>query len=153
MGGRDYLDRPRLKEISLETKEKSIDEKLAEANAEFDKRLADEGVIKKPGERIVAKPAKAVIRPKVQSKRVGDVAHVHYDELDYEIVERDCLYVEHFVNDRKGFRINNVRFQGKVVVPLCVANYLSKMENDNHAAERGIFENRGRRLNYGEVSG
>jgi hypothetical protein len=138
----------------LETENtQTIDAQLAQANAEFDKRLADENAKKPASERIVAKPAKQIVRPKVQSKRVGDVAHVHHDEFDYEIVERDCKYVEHFVNDRKGFRINNVRYQGRVVVPLCVANYLSKMENDNHAAERGIFENRGRRLNYGEIVG
>ena len=137
----------------METQEKSIDEQLAQANAEFDKRLADENAKKPANERIVAKPAKPVVRPKVQRKQPGDVAHVHYDERDYEIVERDCKYVGHTVNDRKGFKINNIRYQGRVVVPECVANYLSMMENRAHAAERGIFENRGRRMNYGEIVG
>lgn len=129
----------------MENENKSIDEKLAQANAEFDKRLA--------GERVIQKVVKPPVRPQLQKKRIGDVAHTHFDENDYELIERDCLFVEHIVNDRKGFRINNIRYQGKVVVPLCVANYLSKMENDNHASERGIFENRGRHLNYGEISG
>lgn len=136
----------------METETKSIDEKLAQANAEFDKRLADE-TKSAAGERVTQKVTKPPVRPQLQKKRIGDVAHTHFDENDYELIERDCLFVEHFVNDRKGFRINNIRYQGKVVVPQCVANYLSKMENMSHAAERGIFENRGRRLNYGEIVG
>lgn len=135
----------------MENEYKSIDEKLAEANAEFDKRLSDQGL--KQGERIVAKPAKVIVKPKVLGKRIGDVAHIHHDERDFDIVERDCLYVEHIVNDRKGFVINDVRYQGKVIVPLCVANYLSKMENDHNAAERGIFQNKGRQVHYGQVGG
>ena len=139
----------------METENKqTIDEQLAQANAEFNKRLADESKgLKVAGERVIPKPVKPVVRPKVQRKQVGDVAHVHYDERDYEIVERDCKYVGHTVNDRKGFKINNIRYQGRVVVPECVANYLSMMENRAHATERGIFENRGRRLNYGEIVG
>jgi hypothetical protein len=136
----------------LETAKLSIDEKLAQANAEFDKRLAaaDTGV---PVERATPKPPRIIVKPKFKGKKVGDVAHQHFSENETEVIERDCLYVEHLVNDRKGFKINETRYQGRVIVPQCVANYLSMMENRSKLAERGIFENRGRRIDYGEITG
>ena len=138
---------------SLETNEKSIDVKLAEANASFDARLAAEKRNAKPTERIVPKVQKARIVPKSQRHKVGDVAHTHYRERDDDMLEVDCLYIEHFVNDRVGFMINDVRYSGRVIVPQCVANYLSKMENDSKVAERAIFEDRGRRVFVGEING
>jgi chemotaxis protein histidine kinase CheA len=137
--------------------EKSIDEKLAEANAEFDSRLAKEKHEAKtaaPVERTKPKTQeKRAIAPKSNRHKPGEVAHGHWQEREDDMVEVDCLYVEHFVNDRKGFAINGVRHSGKVIVPQCVANYLSKMENDYKANERAIFEDRGRRVFVGEVSG
>jgi hypothetical protein len=131
--------------------EKSIDEQLAEANAEFDNRLkADRRDV---GERIKPKPQKVRVVPKRQKFKVGDVAHTHFQEREDDMLEVDCLFIEHFVDDRRGFAINGVRYSGKVIVPQCVANYLSKMENDHKASERAIFEDRGHRRYYGEIRG
>jgi hypothetical protein len=137
------------------TDEKSIDEKLAEANVEFDARLKAEKREAKTvaGERSVPKPQKVRVVPKSNKHRIGGVAHTHFREREDDMLEVDCLYVEHFVNDRKGFKINNIRYSGKVIVPQCVANYLSKMQNDHQASERAMFEDRGRRVYMGEVTG
>jgi len=138
--------------------EKSIDEKLAEANVEFDARLKAEKREAKVEaaaavERTKPKPQKVRVPPKSRKHRVGTVAHTHWQEREDDMLEVDCLYVDHFVNDRKGFKINNIRYSGNVIVPQCVANYLSKMENDHKANERQIFEDRGRRVFLGEVGG
>jgi hypothetical protein len=136
--------------------EKSIEEKLAEANAEFDARLKGENREAKvtvASERSVPKPQKARVVPRRQKFKVGDVAHTHFQEREDDMLEVDCLYIEHFVDDRRGFAINGTRYSGKVVVPQCVANYLSKMENDHKASERAIFEDRGHRRYYGEIRG
>ena len=121
---------------------KSIDEQLAEANRQFDARLAvEKKTASKKSKRQVAKP------------HVGGLAHQHERTRDGEVFDEDCLYVEHTVRDRKGFMLNDRRYQGKVVVPQCVANYLGMMENRHRQMERGIFEDRGRSLNYGEIRG
>jgi len=135
--------------------EKSIDEQLAEANAEFDSRLKAEARGEKLAavERTVPKPQKVRVVPKRQKFKAGDVAHTHFQEREDDMLEVDCLYVEHFVDDRRGFAVNGVRYSGKVVVPKCVANYLSKMENDHKSMERAIFEDRGHRRYYGEIRG
>ena len=136
--------------------EKSINEKLAEANAEFDARLKGEKretKVETAGERTKPKPQKVRVVPKRQKFKVGDVAHTHFQEREDDMLEVDCLYIEHFVDDRRGFAINGTRYSGKVVVPQCVANYLSKMENDHKASERAIFEDRGHRRYYGEIRG
>jgi hypothetical protein len=142
-------------------KPKNIDEQLAEANRQFDARLAADkpkaAVEVKPGVRVIQKtegPRKA--KPKRSRHAVGEVAHPnkpHYRETDTEIIEMDCYYVEHVVRDRKGFTINDTRYRGKVIVPQCVANTLAEMENKHQNMERGVFEDRGRQLNYGELRG
>lgn len=137
----------------METNEKSINEKLAEANAEFDARLKAEKHEAKLEGRAIPKPQKVRVIPKRQKFKVGDVAHTHYQEREDDMLEVDCQYVDHFVNDSRGFAINGVRYSGRVVVPQCVANYLSKMENDHKASERAIFEDRGHRKYYGEIRG
>ena len=138
--------------------EKSIDEKLAEANVEFDARLKGEKREAKAEaaaeiERTKPKPQKVRVVPKRKSFKPGDVAHTHWQEREDDMLEVDCLYVDHFVDDRRGFAINGKRYSGKVIVPQCVANYLSKMENDHKASERAIFEDRGHRRYYGEIRG
>jgi hypothetical protein len=134
--------------------EKSIDEKLAEANAEFDNRLKAEKHEKlAAAERTKPKPQKVRVIPKRKKFKPGDVAHTHFQEREDDMLEVDCLYVEHFVDDRRGYAINGERYSGKVIVPQCVANYLSKMENDHKANERAIFEDRGHRRYYGEIRG
>ena len=132
------------KKVSVGT----IDEQLAEANKEFEARMAAEG------KRILPKPeAKVLVRPRTKAHRVGDVAHTHFNETDFEIVENDCLYVNHTVRDRKGFTINGKRYQGKVVVAKCVADYLSMMENKHIQMEHDVFQDRGRKISYGEIRG
>jgi hypothetical protein len=126
----------------------SIDEQLAIENEKFEARMKAEGV--KITKKLPPKPAG---RPKALQHKAGEVAHSHYRENDFEIYEYDCKYVSHQVRDRKGFTVNGKRFQGKVLVPQCVADYLSMMENRHRQMERGIFENRGKALNYGEVRG
>jgi hypothetical protein len=140
----------------MENEKKSIDEQLAEANRAFETRLASEAKAERKAEgvRVTAKLApKPLPKPKTKQHRSGDVAHTHFNETDFEIVENDCLYVDHQVRDRKGFTINGKRYHGKVVVPQCVANYLSMMENKHREMERSVFENRGKAINYGEVRG
>jgi hypothetical protein len=138
--------------------EKSINEKLAEAQAEFDARLKAEKHEAKVEaaavvERTKPKPQKVRVVPKSKRYKVGAVAHTHWQEREDDMLEVDCLYVNHFVNDRKGFKINNIRYAGNVIVPRCVADYLSKMENDHKANERQMFENRGRNVFMGEIGG
>lgn len=134
----------------------SIDEQLAAANKVFDARLAAEGKAERKleGVRISPKPAaKKPIPPKAKSHRPGEIAHTHFNETDFEVVETDCIYVDHQVRDRKGFTINGKRYHGKVLVPQCVANYLSMMENKHREMERSVFEDRGKKMNYGEIRG
>lgn len=141
---------------------KSIDEQLAEANKAFDERLKAERADTKPESVAVAlpegavvrpKPQKQIVRPKAQKHRPGDFAHYHPNETEYEIVDMPCYYVEHVVRDRKGFMINDVRYRGKIVVPQCTANYLAMMESRHQTMERGVFEDRGRQVNLGELRG
>lgn len=133
--------------------EKSIDEKLAEAQTEFDNRLKAEARGEKVVERTKPKPTKQRVVPKSSRNKVGDVAHTHFREREDDMLEVDCKFVDHFVDDRRGFAINGKRYSGRVVVPQCVANYLSKMENDHKANERAMFEDRGHRRYYGEIRG
>lgn len=127
---------------------KSIDELLAEENQKFDARLEAEA---KAGERRIPKPEKKVTKPKVQGKRVGDVAHVHYFEEEFDIVERPCLMVEHFAGEK--LYINEKEFFGTVIVPQCVSNYLSSMESNLRISERSVYQDRGGRRFHGELKG
>jgi hypothetical protein len=134
----------------------SIDAQLAEANKAFDARLAKDAKAarKEEGVRVLPKPApKAPPRPKAKQHYKGEVAHTHFNENDFEIIEVDCKYIEHNVRDKKGFTINGRRYHGRVLVPQCVADYLSMMENKHREMERGVFEDRGRKVNYGEIRG
>jgi len=136
--------------------EKSIDEQLAEAKKDFDARLASEAKAERKLEGVKTTPkppAKKPIPPKAKTHQFGEIAHTHFNETDFEIVEVDCKYVNHQVRDRKGFTINGKRYHGKVLVPQCVADYLSMMENKHREMERSVFEDRGRKINYGEVRG
>lgn len=133
----------------METEKKlSIDEQLAKANEQFDSRLKAEGV------RVSPKPEpKKQVKPKTRMHYVGEVAHQHFNEDDFQVYEVDCKYINHTVRDKKGFTINGKRYQGKVIVPQCVANYLGMMESRHRHMERGVFEDRGRHINYGEIRG
>jgi len=133
----------------------SIDEQLEQENRKFDARLAADGKAerKAEGQRAVPKVLKQRVPPKAQLYKVGQVAHVHYRETPDEMIEVICPYVEHTVRDKKGFTINNRTYRGKVIVARCTANVLSEMENKHRAMERGIFEDRGRMVNYGELRG
>ena len=144
--------------------DKSIDEKLEEANRQFDERLKAEAKAKgepvvgeavevAPNIRVTKKTEKKRVLPKSQRHKVGEVSCWHPYEDDYEIVEKACHYVEHTVRDRKGFELNGKRYQGKVIVPQCVADYLQMMENRHKSMERGIFEDRGRTIVAGTVRG
>jgi hypothetical protein len=132
----------------------SIDEQLAEANRQFDERLQAEKAAKADKSvRVTSKPQKKPEKPKRQRFQPGEVAHQHFAETETDIIEKDCLYVSHTVYDRKGFTINGTLYQGRVVVPQCVADYLQMMENRHQVMERSVFEDRGRMVNYGEVKG
>lgn len=134
----------------------TIDQKLADEQRKFDARLAAEAKAerKEAGQRLVPqKPGKVRIAPKKQIHQPGEVAHHHYRETEEGMMEIDCLYITHNVRDKKGFVINDRTYRGKVVVPLCTANVLGEMENKHRAMERGIFEDRGRQLHYGEIKG
>lgn len=129
----------------------SIDEQLAEANRQFDERLEAEKSAK--GVRVSKKALKEIQKPRRQKFQPGEIAHQHFAETETEIIEKDCLYVSHMVYDRKGFTLNGKLYQGRVVVPQCVADYLQMMENRHQVMERSVFEDRGRMVNYGEVKG
>jgi hypothetical protein len=133
----------------------SIDEQLAEENRKFDARLAADAKAerKAEGQKLIPKVTKVRVPPKRKVFRAGEVAHPHFRETDEGMLEIPCLYVDYTVKDRKGFTINDRLYKGKVVVAQCTANVLSEMENKHRAMERGIFEDRGRQLHYGEIRG
>ena len=137
-----------------ETKQLSIDEQLAAEQTKFDQRLKAEAKAELPeGAKVVIKPKAKVRPPQRRTFQPGEVAHVHYRETDTDMLEIPCKYVLHNVRDKKGFMINDTRYRGKVVVPQCTANYLSMMEHKHREMEHGVFEDRGRKVNYGEIRG
>jgi hypothetical protein len=52
-----------------------------------------------------------------------------------------CYEVTHFVKNPGGFKINEVLYRGRVVVPRCVADYLTYMDREWDKAERNLFRN------------
>jgi predicted GNAT superfamily acetyltransferase len=135
---------------------KSIDELLAEERAKWEAKIAAENAEKA---KLQPEKPKKYDTPKAKAKRLsknmpGDVAHTHKQvNEDFEEYEKECKYVLHAINDAKGFVINEHRYQGNVVVPQCVADYLSMMESRMQITERGMFQDRGRRLYQGEIRG
>lgn len=86
---------------------------------------------------------KNVVRKKVvnvaKSGKPGDVAHYHRKENDTEEWDEPCYWVEHRIDDPRGYSINEHRYVGKVVVPQCTADYLAWQEATHKAYEAGVF--------------
>jgi hypothetical protein len=83
----------------------------------------------------------------VQEKKIGSpgqVAHYHKQEDEVKEWEQACLFVEHNIQNPAGFRINETKYVGTVVVPQCVSDVLAGMESAARISEAGIFQNRGR---------
>ena len=128
---------------------KITEEQMAEANKRFEARLKADPI---PTGQPAGKVGK--FRPNPRIKKVGESAgHTHVASRGDELYDKECLYVEHLVNDPKGFLINEVRYVGKVLVPQCVANDLSHMQTKTHASERAIALNQGRKLYGGSFEG
>lgn len=75
---------------------------------------------------------------------VGDIAHYHVQEDEHKTWEEACYFVDHLVNDPAGFRINDFRYRGRLVVPQCLAGQLAHMETHKAQAEMGLFKNQGK---------
>lgn len=91
---------------------------------------------------------KNVVRKKViqvsKDGKPGDIAHYHKKENEHEEWEEPCYWVNHRVNDERGYSINEKRYQGEVTVPQCTADYLAWQESIHRAYEEGVF--RGKKL-------
>jgi len=81
----------------------------------------------------------------------GEIAHYHRKENAVEEWDEPCYFVEHFVDDAKGFSINEKRYKGKVVVPQCMADYLAWQESMRKSYEEGIFRGKVRSRVAGAV--
>ena len=86
---------------------------------------------------------KNVVRKKViqlaKDGKAGDIAHYHHKENEVEEWDEPCYWVEHRVEDGRGFQINERLYRGKVVVPQCTADYLAWQESEHRRYEAGIF--------------
>ncbi|HET8670367.1 MAG TPA: hypothetical protein VFM05_06975, partial [Candidatus Saccharimonadales bacterium] len=69
----------------------------------------------------------------------GDIAHYHHKENEVEEWDEPCYFVEHRIEDQRGFSINEVRYVGRVVVPQCTADYLAWQESEHKRYEASIF--------------
>jgi hypothetical protein len=86
-------------------------------------------------------------RKNVQFKKnlkVGDIAHYHRKEDDEKIWEEACRVVEYVVKDEKGFRVNDERYAGKVVVAQCMADHLAYCDATRAQYEAGVFRGKTR---------
>jgi hypothetical protein len=72
----------------------------------------------------------------------GDVAHYHKAENAVEEWQAPCHWVKHRVSTKGGFMINEVRYDGEVVVPQCTADYLAWQESMRAQYEQGIYRSK-----------
>lgn len=82
------------------------------------------------------------LKKNVQDKKigkVGEVAHYHNRDNAEATWEEACLFVDHFVNEPGGLTINDTVYKGRGIVPTCVANYLTQMEQAAELEEIKIF--------------
>ena len=59
-----------------------------------------------------------------------------------------CYEMVYHIHNPGGFKINEKLYQGRVVVPECVGNYLCTMDREWMKAERNLFRNTPTALNY-----
>jgi len=64
-----------------------------------------------------------------------------------------CYEVVHHVKNPGGFRINEIRYMGRVTVPECVANYLTYMDREWERVERDLFRDNRLDKTVGHVHG
>ncbi len=83
---------------------------------------------------------------------VGERTHKHVrEDHDFEQTSVPCHAVEYRVKSRQGLVINERRYTGLVVVPQCVADYLTSMDLQYRKNEDAIHSNRGRTVDLGEM--
>lgn len=104
-------------------------------------------------------PKEGTRRESVLSKKVAangrKVAHYHMpdrranqhgpiaspDTVFGRQTKEPCYETVHFVRSPGGFSINEVRYVGRVIVPECIANYLTQMDREFERTERNLFRN------------
>ncbi len=92
------------------------------------------------------------LKKNVQFKKalkVGDIAHYHRKEDEEKVWDEACPMVAYTILDPKGFRINDDRYVGKVVVAQCMAGQLAYMDAKRAAYERGVFQGKSKTRNVG----
>lgn len=52
-----------------------------------------------------------------------------------------CYETVHYVKAPGGFSLNETRYVGRVVVPQCIADYLTQMDREFERVERDLFRN------------
>ena len=83
------------------------------------------------------------LKKNVQYKKalkVGDIAHYHRKEDDEKVWEEACPIVAYTILDPKGFRINDDRYVGRVIVSQCMADQLAYMDAARAIYEKGVFQ-------------
>jgi len=70
--------------------------------------------------------------------KMGDIAHYHHKENEFEEWEEPCPFVEFRVIAPGGIQINQRLYAGKVVVPQCTADYLAWQQSEKLRAEANI---------------
>lgn len=88
---------------------------------------------------------KNVVRKNVQPKatgKLGEIAHYHKKENEYETWDEPCLYVSHHIDIPGGIDINDDNYKGTVIVAQCAADQFASMESAWKEREAGIFRNR-----------
>lgn len=73
----------------------------------------------------------------------GEVAHYHTRDNAYETWDEACVFMKYNVRDDHGLEINNKLYKGQVIVPTCVANYLTQMDQAVEQSEIGLFKSGG----------
>lgn len=108
----------------------------------------------------------AGVEPQVQQELPAvkrKVAHMHnadkranqrgpvwevMDEPMGRQTKEPCYEMVYHIHNPGGFKINEKLYQGRVVVPECVGNYLCTMDREWMKAERNLFRNTPTALNY-----
>lgn len=78
------------------------------------------------------------------ASKIGDIAHYHKQEDEEKTWEEACFVVGYQILDEKGFRINDDRYVGYVVVSQCMADQLAYMDANRAIYERDVFHGKTR---------
>lgn len=96
-----------------------------------------------------AQPERRVAHWHQADKRASQQGPIQGRELVVGRQKKEpCYEATYHVNNPGGYKINEILYRGRVVVPECVANYLSYMDREWERVERNLFRNNPVNRNY-----